>query len=538
MSKEIPLVDTPRLLTSILAGGIYALGFPNKIMPSVFFYPILALIILFLCLNLEERNRSGGRIFITALGFCLGQNFIGYYWVPQTLQEFGELSFVLSYFMGLAFTLILFPQLLLFVLAVVFFKKFKFRSFPWTATDGRRAFFYACLLVVLENTIPQQFSTHPGHAWMNMAPYLGLAPLAGVSLYSFISYYLAISLSFQIRNKILQPLPLALFILFVAINFLNPLPSPNIDAYDSISVRTVQPNVGNFQKLNMQEGDYSSLEEIFENYRNLSLVGEPIDLIIWPETAYPHAINPDVLKENNLLSPPLINEIVQEANTYLFTGGYEYKENAGQESFMTQYNAVFLFNPQGLVQNSYRKMKLIPFGETLPFGRWNKYFDGWFNISFFAKGETFEKFYLPQGHSFIASICYEILFSNFTRDYLNSFSERPDFIVNLTNDSWFGDTSEPHQHLFLAKWRAVEFNLPIVRSTNTGLTAILYPDGSESLRIALGQKTANTYHIPLRKGEATLYQQYGPLIPAGSIAILFVICLLLERPTRRPSPDS
>ena len=524
-------------LAPVVGGGLYALGFPNGLIPPLFFYPILGLALLFLSLNLEDKEQGLLRILAVGMGFCLGQNFVGYYWVPQTLQEFGELPFSWSYLLGIAFTLILFPQLPVFILVVGFLKKFKFRPLPWTATSGRRTLSYACLLVALENTLPQQFSTHPGHAWMNMAPYLGLAPIFGVPLYSFFSYYLAISLSFQIRDRSFQYLPLSLFVLFLGLNLLTPLPSPSVDADDAISVRVVQPNIGNFLKLEAESGEETSLEKILDSYRALSLVGEAVDLIIWPETAYPYPIDPRMLRDSNLLGPPLINEIVQETGAYLLTGGYEPKEGAKDEYFMAQYNAAFLFDNMGLVQDTYRKIKLIPFGETLPFGTWNEHFDGWFNISFFAKGEEFTKFYLPKGRSFIASICYEILFPGLIRDHINSFPGRPSFIVNLTNDSWFGDTSEPHQHLFLAKWRAVEFDLPIVRSTNTGLTSILYPDGSESLRIGLGEKASRSYHIPLKESGSTLYQEHGLLMPMALIAILFILCLLLERPPKRPSLD-
>ena len=82
-------------------------------------------------------------------------------------------------------------------------------------------------------------------------------------------------------------------------------------------------------------------------------------------------------------------------------------------------------------------------------------------------------------------------------------------IVNHTNDSWYGNTAEPFQHLFLSKWRALEFNLPIVRSTNTGITSVIYPDGSESRRLGINEEGTLDVVVPLGNGEATLYQKYG-----------------------------
>ena len=82
---------------------------------------------------------------------------------------------------------------------------------------------------------------------------------------------------------------------------------------------------------------------------------------------------------------------------------------------------------------------------------------------------------MENGFRFIGIICYEILFSQYLRTYLNRQSRPPHFIVNLSNDSWYGDSAEPYQHRFLAHWRALEFNLPIIRMTNTGISSVLLP---------------------------------------------------------------
>ena len=117
-------------------------------------------------------------------------------------------------------------------------------------------------------------------------------------------------------------------------------------------------------------------------------------------------------------------------------------------------------------------------------------------------------------------ICYEILFSSFVRDYLNAVAEPPYFMINLTNDSWYGDTAEPYQHLFLAKWRSLEFGLPILRMTNTGITSVLYPDGSESQRLLPFTKGNLDIKLVMQPRSPTLYQRVGI---AGIILISFVL---------------
>ena len=104
--------------------------------------------------------------------------------------------------------------------------------------------------------------------------------------------------------------------------------------------------------------------------------------------------------------------------------------------------------------------------------------------------------------------------------------------MNHTNDSWYGNTAEPYQHLFLSKWRAVEFQLPIVRSTNTGVTSVIFPDGSESKRLGIGEKNILDVCVPLGSGQATFYQIWGvwPLLILA--AILLGLTALREMRTK------
>ncbi len=169
---------------------------------------------------------------------------------------------------------------------------------------------------------------------------------------------------------------------------------------------------------------------------------------------------------------------------------------------------------------------LIPFGEGLPFGPLNPYLAKIIqNISYFAKGNRYTKFTLRNNKSFITAICYEILFSDYIRTFLNhSGAKKPDFLINLTNDSWYGNTSEPYQHQYLSHWRALEFQIPIVRMTNTGISSILYPDGSESQRLKLFEVDTMDLDLHTPKSEATLWQHYGLL----NFIIFGIFCFILS----------
>jgi apolipoprotein N-acyltransferase len=161
------------------------------------------------------------------------------------------------------------------------------------------------------------------------------------------------------------------------------------------------------------------------------------------------------------------------------------------------------------LESSYYKNILIPFGETLPFGPLNQSIVEMVPaIALFARGEGSQKMETRNGTRFVTPICYEILETEFMRKLLNEHGNNQ-FIVNHSNDSWYGTTAEPYQHLFLSKWRALEFAIPIIRSTNTGVTSVIYPDGSESKRLLIGEKKALEEVIPLPPAQNTIYQRYG-----------------------------
>ena len=223
--------------------------------------------------------------------------------------------------------------------------------------------------------------------------------------------------------------------------------------------------------------------------------------------------------------PPFIEAVIRETGAELVAGGYDMAEGSDLLYFEDQYNTLFHIGDRGELREVYHKNRLLPFGETMPFGPLNPLLSQFLtNVSFFARGELRPLFTLRDGSRFIPAICYEILFPPFINGYLNEIKKsgrrRPHFIVNITNDSWYGDTSEPHQHLFLSRWRAIELKLPIVRSTNTGITSILYPDGTESPRMAVGERGNLDIQLTLRETFATPYQRYGILL---SLLVMVVV---------------
>ena len=231
--------------------------------------------------------------------------------------------------------------------------------------------------------------------------------------------------------------------------------------------------------------------------------------------------------------PKIFQRIASETNAEVFFGGYEFNRiNPDGSFYKTDYNAGILLDKNAQVVETYHKHVLIPFGETLPLGPFNQWASKLIpEMAFFEEGEKFPLFSTQSEVQFISSICYEILRPEFVRDYLNSVSSRPHVMINLTNDGWYGNTVEPEQHLFLTKWRAIEFDLPILRSTNTGISTFIDHRAKEIKRLDYGIADNLDLSLNLKnrsKGYQTFYQQFGfwGVLPIWLIIFLFHILLI------------
>ncbi len=509
-----------------LAGALYALGYPSRISESLIITPMISIGILFHYLLKTDSLKQKIKYL---LSFNLIFNLVGYYWIADTLVEFGELPYPVAILLNALFALIITPHFWVAILGLHFFKgklqTIKNKSF------GLFALSLSIALTILEYYTPQQFNVFLGQPLVSISQYLGFAHISGLPIYSFFSYLLVFEFLNVLEFKRFSKINYFSILIFI---LLNPIlvPKKNEKEIKKVNVRLVQANISNFLKVDSEKGTYASTRQVIERYENLSLketdLTEALDLIIWPETAYPFSLrsNPEDLK-NTALPLAFIN-VTKTSKADLFTGGYDSQNTLQNDAyFKTEHNTAFHISKDGTLNDTYNKRELIPFGETLPFGFLNQYLSKFIdNISFFKEGEKFTLFSLDNGMKFFSTICYELLKPKFIREYLNNLKERPHFMINLTNDSWYGKTMEPHQHLFLAKWRALEFNIPIIRSTNTGISSVVYADGTESKRLGV-YKTGNLdLELLFGPNKPTIYQSFG-ILPLFALWILYFIFHLL-----------
>lgn len=206
-------------------------------------------------------------------------------------------------------------------------------------------------------------------------------------------------------------------------------------------------------------------ERTIDIYRRLTLKGaEGSDLIVWPESAIPF-----FFREGGALSRQIL-DLARAVQSYLLVGSPDRVSESGTQ----YYNTAFLVSPEGKVIQKYDKMHLVPFGEYVPLKSVlffvHKMATG---IGDFSPGQAFTVFDIPQGR-FGVLICFEAIFPDQVRRYV---LEGANFLVNITNDAWFGESAAPYQHLSMATLRAVENRVYLVRAANTGISALVTPTG-------------------------------------------------------------
>lgn len=252
-------------------------------------------------------------------------------------------------------------------------------------------------------------------------------------------------------------------------------------------VRVVQADVRQEVKY-----DVDKFQNIVDRYLKLtslsSNTGRAPDIVIWPEGAIPAAAN-DVLRPNAWTNPAIAGAL-QPGQTLLM-GTYRLDEKALKPTY---YNSLYALSRNGLGQLRtiaiYDKYRLVPFGEYMPMEAlatavgFKKLVhvaeDG------FTPGPAPRPLAAPGVPPVQPLICYESLFPGFVREGAAASGVRAAWIVNISNDAWFGQTSGPWQHLNLASYRAIEEGLPIVRATPTGVSAVIDAYGRPLHTLKLG----------------------------------------------------
>lgn len=279
-----------------------------------------------------------------------------------------------------------------------------------------------------------------------------------------------------------------------------------------LDIRIVQPSIDQKDKWRPELRD-----EIFQTFLDMTeaplggaaRVGQP-RMVVWPESAVPFLLTQE---------PGALFRIGQSLGdkTELVTGAIRAEPGMRGADY---FNSVFVIGTEGTVQGIYDKVRLVPFGEYVPFKPLLESL-GISNLA--GPMDGFEAGYQPrvlttsESFSFLPMICYEAIFPG----SLDGVSRRPDFLLNVTNDAWFGRTPGPYQHLAQARLRAIETGLPLIRAANTGISAVIDAKGQVVAKLAIFEKGLIDSKLPQRL-DNTLYGIFGDL-PVLVISFLIVV---------------
>lgn len=293
------------------------------------------------------------------------------------------------------------------------------------------------------------------------------------------------------------------------------LSQAHVETHEGIILRLVQPNIAQKDKWK-RELKISN----FEEYLNLSEMpgqnGMRPSHVIWPETAVTYALDrePGVLRA--------IASVVPKGGLVLT--GVPRMTKKGVKPFQV-WNSLAAINDQGDIKGGYDKVHLVPFGEYVPFRELiplPKITAGLVDFTSGAKQQTIELDGLP---ALSPLICYEVIFPNHVLDA----EKRPQWILNLTNDGWYGDSPGPYQHLISARMRAIEEGVPLVRVANTGVTMVSDAYGRMRESIGYGVRGFIDVRLPKPLASIPLGVRFGPLIWGGLLVLSYICAQVILR---------
>ena len=249
-------------------------------------------------------------------------------------------------------------------------------------------------------------------------------------------------------------------------------------------------------------------------------------LIVWPETAAPFYFQrPGLLQE-------AVVDVAKTSGSAVLFGSPSYEEEKGSIHYM---NSAFLLGPDGTLSGRYDKVHLVPYGEYVPLRRFFPFIGKLVvGVGDFKSGKGFHPLTIA-GHRLGVLICYEGIFPEAARDYKR---EKAEILVNITNDAWFGRTSAPHQHLSMTVFRAIENRLYLVRAANTGISAMIDPNGEILSRTGLFERTILKGDVKIID-EKTCYTAYGDVfVYLCTIALLIITISTTQRRKKHAGRNS
>lgn len=476
-----------RYLGCFFLGGIGALGFPSYDLFQLLLLSLSAFWVVLTSFAPEHPRRS----FLAGYAFGFGYFLVGLWWVGNALLIDGNIfkwAWPLAV-CGLPIILAPFPMLAAGLSRLVA----KGRSLP-------SFLFFIAVMAFSEWVRGHAFTGFPwnlyGMTWTFSLPMLQILSVGGIYLLSLLTVFWFTAPAFAVLGEASPKMRRSVLgialVSWVAVYGFGTwrLKTHPTEYNTSFILQVVQPNI--------PQGEKWDGEKRWENYLKTLRLSQPVPnspfsaqttatrLIILPETAFGYRELEDeaarqALRDTLALFPQ---------PTYLLTGAllYSRNEETGRSAY---HNSLLVLNQETRILETFDKFHLVPFGEYIPFQSYIP-IGPIVQFSGFVEGPGPRTLTIGNIPPFSPLVCYEVIFSGAVTDR----DKRPQWIVNVTNDAWYGLSPGPFQHFGQTVYRAIEEGLPLVRSTNTGISAILDPYGRSVANTGLYKDSVLESYLP------------------------------------------
>lgn len=263
---------------------------------------------------------------------------------------------------------------------------------------------------------------------------------------------------------------------------------------------------------------------LYERLTRQAVKAHDADLVIWPETAAPVYLGHQRRYQRRL------RLLAQEIHAAVLTGASHYELRPEARAGHDRFNSAFFFPADGASPQRYDKIRLVPFGERVPFQKW---FPSLGELNFgqaeFTPGKHYTVFQLENGTNVSAQICFESIFGSETRRFVLNGAR---VLCNLTNDAWYGRSSGPYQHAALVRYQSIATRCPLLRAANTGISLATDRTGKVIADLPLNQRGFLNVSVASGGDTLTFYVRYGELIPRliALIGLVVVVISLFKPP--------
>jgi len=465
------------------------------------------------------RTPNLRNIFVSGFVAQFTFTFIGFNWIAHTATEYGHLPSVLSVLILVGFCLFASLNLVIAGLAAGYIKK------KWPMGPTQFFFLVAILSGFADRFYPMIFPWNSGYPLLfSHLRSAQLAEFIGFNLLGTLVYCANVpfALAYMKFPKKGWSTPLIIFVVGLFIfESLGTWAQNRVPKDDSkINALLVQPNIGNYDKFVAERG-YGYQEPVVRKVLELTQSGldqakvKP-DFIILPETAYPASLDPYFA---NVFYVKTLTDFISKAGVPLLAGAYSDDPPSSNEK--KSYNGIFQIDPGQPLKPGYRKHLLLAFGEYFPGADYFPFLKKLIpEISDFGRGIGPYKFQIG-GAELVPLICYEGLDTSYVHDSLKLGGK---ILLNVTNDSWFGKNFEPYQHMIMTVARTIEYRMPMIRVTNTGITAVANNKGEILLRGPQDVPWTAVAQVPyLNKPPQTIFYYIEPYVVFIFLGLLFLV---------------